>query len=309
MISSLAVHLVLIRGLPLPKHAAMPKQKVQVPIYLNWQNGKLSKFEPPSVEHKKSQAPAVEPGPKTSPASKQSLRHEILTQTESAATISEQLNYASLLPARGISGAEKNSPFTGSKDDPSPGRDSISRQVKDAVQLELFAHEIKSLLSVPLAVLAVMSPARASLRLKKVNTETWEIQSYFGDSFARAILFETITSLKPQSPAFLYLSRSEFSIIRIDFSYQIIQDSKAEPIEIHCDGNRIAITKRYIMPARWLKFLMAQTHNEKVEFGFKIDLLPLIKSLAGERDVEWQRDLTEMQNLRLSPAYKKARWQ
>jgi len=181
-----------------------------------------------------------------------------------------------------------------------------SRETKfrNLSKLESVAREIAQYISIPSSVLELQPSGSAILTFKKENYGSWEISGVTGDSYYRALLYESIASIPNRSPIIAFLNASEYDRIRIELIVRTISelDTETKPLVTTTDANRIfiAINSRRVDP-KW-RFLMPIDNDNRNDAvlpdiaGIGSFLINSIRKIEPEEDPAARR-------LRNSPAF------
>jgi hypothetical protein len=139
-----------------------------------------------------------------------------------------------------------------------PENDGISLEKKNRNYSELstFSMDLAQRIFVPRNLIEFEPSGRAFARFTRNRAaNTWIIQEIKGHAYARSILFEALTTFKPNELGLRKLSESEFDTIRIEFRYaaKSVTILSAPKPSIQINGNKISIdVEREFIDKKWM---------------------------------------------------------
>jgi hypothetical protein len=159
--------------------------------------------------------------------------------------------YDQLFPKAGIdypvAGVESpGEPDTSVRGLPSfdPENDGIpfATKTRHLSKLTVFAKDLAGLIAVPPALQKLEPSGSARVRFSRKSGE-WQVTEAAGDPYFRALLYETLDALSPQTYGLVMLAATEFESVRVHFEFRTISvvDQTTKPIDVTIDGNKIFI--------------------------------------------------------------------
>lgn len=177
---------------------------------------------------------------------------------------------------------------------------SFAARVRHLSKLTTFARDLAELVSIPSALRQIQSRGTVRLRFSRQNDKTWSVTEATGDPYFRALLYEALTSLSPNTYSLVMLSASDLESVRVVFEYRTISsvDRTAKPVDVRVDGNKIfiVVTHHEIDP-KWQMLAVTPTGMPAVNL---IGVGMVLAKPYLEKDPHTDIDI---QKLRLSPAF------
>jgi len=143
-------------------------------------------------------------------------------------------NDAELKPDTGVNGL----PGFDQENDSIP----FAKKTRHLSKLTVFAKDLAEHITVPPALRKIEPSGTARARLNRKGG-TWKVTEAAGDLYFRALLYETLDALRPETYGLVMLAATEFESVRVHFEFRTISvgDQTTKPIEVTIDGNKIFI--------------------------------------------------------------------
>ncbi|MGE0174759.1 MAG: hypothetical protein AB7T49_18345 [Oligoflexales bacterium] len=175
-------------------------------------------------------------------------------------------------------------------------------KVRHLSKLLVFGHDLANIVSVPSGLREMQKTGSARIKLSRQRSGPWTIAQATGNSYVRALLYDTIASLGSNTHALEMLSASDLDNVSISFSYRTVTqpDTTVEPIEVQVDGNRISIVETQIwIPPEWQMLAVGPGGS------ITLNLIGLGMYLAKPIMDNNSKPDFELEKLRMSPAFVK----
>ncbi len=176
----------------------------------------------------------------------------------------QPLRYQDLLPkeqdiaaiSQDVEASKSGNEIASRSADPENEGFSENMRNRNYSEISTFAVDLAQRLFVPLALTEVEPRGVAFARYSRGRIgANWVIEKIKGNPYGRAILFEALTSLRPDSLGIIKLNLSEFQSIRIEFKFVAKSVTRLEAPRpcVHIIGNLISIevTKEFI-DKKWM---------------------------------------------------------
>jgi hypothetical protein len=189
------------------------------------------------------------------------------------------------------------------------GRDAGTLATEGA-QLSLFAREFSLRFSVPVPLRRFSQWARAQVTVERLTaaegaTPLWRVSAASGDSYFRALLFETLQKflLEPEASERLAGFTNSRFVVAVEFNKARANGSGSVKMShIVYDSRFVLHVKDYVPHDEWMLVWASQEPEESGFVG--LDLIGLYSYIAMKlKDEKPEVDWPEMEALRRSPAF------
>lgn len=186
---------------------------------------------------------------------------------------------------------------------------SAEERIKDTGDIQLFAKELLEHISIPFSLKEIMPAGQAKASFeRKSKDDPWIAVSAYGDSYFRAVLYDALSSMNPQSYGIHLLSRTDFNTIQVYLTYRTktSMDATRNPVSVAVNGRKIFLT---FENAKDLDELMIFNVGEFNNPGKQSKIVPMINWLGvamysmKKATVHEIYNDPELRKLRSSPAF------
>lgn len=122
-----------------------------------------------------------------------------------------------------------------------PENDAIpyATKTRELSKLTVFAKDLAGFIAVPPALRKLEPSGAARARLSRKGNK-WNVTEAAGDPYFRALLYETLAGLSPETYGLVMLAATEFESVRVHFEFRTISvvDQTTKPIDVTIDGNK-----------------------------------------------------------------------
>jgi hypothetical protein len=203
-------------------------------------------------------------------------------------------SYTQLLPSRfpdGKISSSVNDPMRGAAE----ANEEFAETSRDLSKLIIFGRDLADIIAVPSGLKEIQKNGSGRVQISRSGVAGWKVTRATGDSYVRALLYDTLAGMDPKTYRSALGSGSDVSVI---FSYQAVSvlDPAIDPVQVVVDGNRIYITETYLWIPPYWQMLSAGPAG-----GLGVNLIGVGMYLAKpflDKDVD-----PDFERLKLSPAF------